>query len=154
ADGHSHESFIGNGGSGGGVSIHVTTMLGSGRIRAAGGDAGGAYGGVTGGSGGGGRIAISADNASDLDTTRFSAPAGKSYAPPYDGGAGTVYLSVPGQSTAIMIIDSGSGGAGKTPLGLPGETSPALPDDVVIRGAGAHVQPEHSGMTLEFPGSL
>ena len=70
------------------------------------------------------------------------------------GGAGTVYLRDPDESNGTLIIDAGSGGGGVTPLGLPGQSSFAIPDTVVIRGARTDVQPEHTGLVLEFQNSL
>ena len=139
---------------GGGVYITVTTFAGHGSISAAGGNntehAG--NGGPGGGGGGGGRVAVYAADLSGFDTSKITAFGGTEDNNP--GGAGTVYLRDPDESNGTLIIDAGSGGGGVTPLGLPGQSSFAIPDAVVIRGARTEVQPEHTGLVLEFQNNL
>ncbi len=130
------------GGAGGGVHVAVTTLQGSGNIRAAGAP------GRQRGAGGGGRVAVYAEDFSGFNLTNIAAPGGANSSP--NGGAGTVYVRDTNESSGTLIIDSGAGGIGSTPLGLAEDSTLAIPDAVVIRGAGAHVRPEHEGLVVYF----
>ena len=99
------------GGSGGGVLLAVTTLQGSGLIRASGGD-GGLSNGWTGG-GGGGRIAAYAEDFSGFDVGAITASGGQGVS----GGAGTVYII---QGLLHTHVRS------HTPVGLNGGHVPGL----------------------------
>ena len=124
----------------------VSNLVGSGTIQARGGNSTGWDGG-----GGGGRVAVYARDWSGFNTNNIMAAGGTALNP---GGAGTVYLRDLGQPVGTVIIDAGSGGAGWTPLGVAGTNWYAFTEPVVIRGAGSHVQPEHTGLVLDFGSTL
>jgi YD repeat-containing protein len=137
----------GGGGSGGGISIRVASLSGTGAIEASGAM------GIFGGGGGGGRVAVSAGDFTGFDVSRITALGGTADYN-YPGGPGTVYLRNSSQATGTLIIDAGTGGSGVTPLGLPGQTTVTIPDAVIVRSSGAHVQPDQPGMTFDFQGGL
>jgi hypothetical protein len=145
----------GPGGSGGGIYIAVTTLQGSGLIRARGGAGGLNPAGGFGGAGGGGRVAVCAQDYQAFGLTKITAPggAGPGNGPHY-AAPGTVYLRDTDTTFGTLIYDAASPGVATATLGLPSVSSFSIPDAVVIRGAQTRVQPEHSGLQIEFVNGL
>jgi hypothetical protein len=106
ANGSNGTGSGGGGGSGGSVWIYGGTLLGSGIITANGGDGANAIG----GGGGGGRIALTPTANLFGGTVSAFGGGGAKW-----GGAGTVYIQVPGQN-GQLLVDNGSHVGKDTPL--------------------------------------
>jgi hypothetical protein len=120
-------------GSGGGIRIDVGTLSGGGSISADGGNADF--------SGGGGRVAVYYDTLDGFDLSHVTAVGGNLDAA-HAASPGTVYLEETGHNGQLLIDNHGAPTGTFTPLGIPSDTEFVAPD-VVIRGAGVVVRPDH-----------
>src|SRR5581483_2818665 len=103
----------GNGaGAGGTINITTLNLFGSGTLQANGGTA--SVSPDNGGGGGGGRIAVTVTG-TDTSTLNMTAGAGLSGAS-FTGGAGTIYVRGPTQTTSFNLLISGSTVAARTTL--------------------------------------
>jgi hypothetical protein len=134
AAGGSSTSFFGDhAGSGGGIRLDVGTLGGGGSISADGGNADF--------SGGGGRVAVYYDALAGFDLSHVTAVGGNLDAE-HAASPGTVYLEETGHNGQLVIDNHGAPTGTFTPLGIPSDTEFVAPD-VVIRGAGVVVRPDH-----------
>ncbi len=131
ANGGNGSGLGGGGGSGGSIWLTAGTLAGAGSITANGGSGADAIG----GGGGGGRISIGYI-ASDF-VGLISAYGGGGYA---HGGAGTIYMTVNGQSAGQLILDNGGAAGTNTPLSST-LGAPSQPFNLTI-GNGAVVCPQ------------
>jgi hypothetical protein len=131
ANGGNGSGLGGGGGSGGSIWLTAGTLAGAGSITANGGNGADAIG----GGGGGGRISIGY-TASDF-AGLISAYGGGGYA---HGGAGTIYMTVNGQSAGQLILDNGGAAGTNTPLSST-LGAPSQPLNLTI-GNGAVVCPQ------------
>jgi hypothetical protein len=117
-----------NAGSGGSIYLTAGALFGNGTISANGG-----AGGVPGG-GGGGRIALIVTNAG-ADFSLFAGPI-RAFGSGTSGGAGTIYLRLPGQGLydGTLIVDNNSVNGGQTLISS--NVTDAIVRDVIIRKSG------------------
>jgi RHS repeat-associated protein len=138
----------GNGtGSGGGIWISTDSIRGGGSIIAAGGNS-------SFGAGGGGRVAVYSADTSGFDTSHIAVPGGFGAQDSQPGGPGTIYIRDTNAQAGTLIFDAAGGGTGWSVVGLPGQNTVTIPDNIVVRGEGTNVRPEHLGMTLQVQGDL
>jgi RHS repeat-associated protein len=117
---------ISGGGAGGSIWIETTLLMGSGSLRANGGNRPAIGSTDDGGGGAGGRIAVHATT--NLFAGTFSARGGAGYVP---GGAGTLYLRDEQQAAARLVLDNG-GRTGAPEAAL--SVSPGELDELSLAG--------------------
>jgi protocatechuate 3,4-dioxygenase beta subunit len=123
---------------GGSIRLDVVTLSGSGSITAS--TSTPYYGG-----GAGGRIAIYGD-ISGFDPARINASAGR-----WAGGAGTVYLRLPGETYGELAVDNGGlGGGGRTPFPAVGAGTVAAAVGATFTDSSKTFQYSVVGYTVEF----
>lgn len=131
-------TYYGEAAAGGSIRLDVGTLSGSGSITAS--TSTPYYGG-----GAGGRVAIYGDM-SGFDPARINASAGA-----WGGGAGTVYLRLPGETYGELIVDNGGlSGGGRTPLPAVGTGSVTAVVGATFTDSSKTIPYSVVGYTVEF----